>query len=105
MCIRDSYKVARGDEVIPIIGESYQNVSFIEHVLEESHGFWKDLVTGKEDPGSINFNQTSNWELELSLIHIFEPTRHLRISYAVFCLKKNIHSQSTQSTSHRSHHS
>ena len=24
--------------------------------------------------------------LELSLIHISEPTRHLRISYAVFCL-------------------
>ncbi|WP_308462800.1 hypothetical protein [Pseudomonas aeruginosa] len=26
--------------------------------------------------------------LELSLIHISEPTRHLRNSYAVFCLKK-----------------
>ena len=26
----------------------------------------------------------------LSLIHISEPTRHLRISYAVFCLKKKI---------------
>src|SRR3546814_11700202 len=26
--------------------------------------------------------------LILSLIHISEPTRHLRISYAVFCLKK-----------------
>ena len=26
--------------------------------------------------------------LRLSLIHISEPTRHLRISYAVFCLKK-----------------
>ncbi|WP_258054256.1 nitroreductase family protein, partial [Pseudomonas aeruginosa] len=24
----------------------------------------------------------------LSLIHISEPTRHLRISYAVFCLKQ-----------------
>ncbi|MBK2144532.1 hypothetical protein IBD95_09275 [Francisella tularensis] len=24
----------------------------------------------------------------LSLIHISEPTRHLRTSYAVFCLKK-----------------
>ena len=27
-------------------------------------------------------------EMGLSLIHISEPTRHLRISYAVFCLKK-----------------
>ena len=26
--------------------------------------------------------------ISLSLIHISEPTRHLRISYAVFCLKK-----------------
>ncbi|MBW6154648.1 hypothetical protein KZ844_33910 [Pseudomonas aeruginosa] len=26
--------------------------------------------------------------LALSLIHISEPTRHLRNSYAVFCLKK-----------------
>ena len=26
--------------------------------------------------------------VDLSLIHISEPTRHLRISYAVFCLKK-----------------
>ena len=25
--------------------------------------------------------------VRLSLIHISEPTRHLRISYAVFCLK------------------
>ena len=26
--------------------------------------------------------------LDLSLIHISEPTRHAQISYAVFCLKK-----------------
>lgn len=72
------YKVARGDEVIPIIGESYQNVSLIEHVLEESHGFWKDLVTGKEDPGSINFNQTSNWELE-SFIQCKDTTKEFKL--------------------------
>ena len=28
--------------------------------------------------------------LELSLIHISEPTRQAEISYAVFCLKKKI---------------
>ena len=28
------------------------------------------------------------WGTELSLIHISEPTRPERISYAVFCLKK-----------------
>ena len=31
--------------------------------------------------------------LNLSLIHISEPTRHLRISYAVFCLKKKTNYQ------------
>src|SRR5678816_4652422 len=30
-------------------------------------------------------------QLELSLIHISEPTRLLSISYAVFCLKKKIY--------------
>ena len=30
----------------------------------------------------------TNRDLELSLIHISEPTRLLSISYAVFCLKK-----------------
>ena len=29
-----------------------------------------------------------DWVLELSLIHISEPTRQAEISYAVFCLKK-----------------
>eukprot|EP00658_Telonema_sp_P-2_P073828 TRINITY_DN62963_c0_g1_i1.p1 TRINITY_DN62963_c0_g1~~TRINITY_DN62963_c0_g1_i1.p1 ORF type:complete len:277 (+),score=84.78 TRINITY_DN62963_c0_g1_i1:92-922(+) len=32
-------------------------------------------------------------DLELSLIHISEPTRLLSISYAVFCLKKKNHAQ------------
>src|SRR5678815_3662549 len=32
--------------------------------------------------------QTINRLLDLSLIHISEPTRLLSISYAVFCLKK-----------------
>ena len=27
-----------------------------------------------------------DWDEYLSLIHISEPTRHLRISYAGFCL-------------------
>eukprot|EP00658_Telonema_sp_P-2_P068722 TRINITY_DN57697_c0_g1_i1.p1 TRINITY_DN57697_c0_g1~~TRINITY_DN57697_c0_g1_i1.p1 ORF type:complete len:106 (+),score=32.50 TRINITY_DN57697_c0_g1_i1:120-437(+) len=31
----------------------------------------------------------------LSLIHISEPTRLLSISYAVFCLKKKIHSKTS----------
>ncbi|KAK3201730.1 hypothetical protein GRF29_164g449231 [Pseudopithomyces chartarum] len=53
------YKVARGDEIIPIIGETYQSVSFIVDTVEESHRYWQDLVSGKEDPGKIAIAQTS----------------------------------------------
>ena len=37
---------------------------------------------------SYGLEEYSNRELELSLIHISEPTRQAEISYAVFCLKK-----------------
>ena len=37
-----------------------------------------------------NYFEGIGEELNLSLIHISEPTRPERISYAVFCLKKNI---------------
>lgn len=54
------YKVARGDDVIPIVGETYQDASFIiEDVIPTGHKYWKDLISGEEDPGKINFNQTS----------------------------------------------
>ena len=44
-------------------------------------------------PGKFRFDfshtsKVSKEELDLSLIHISEPTRLRRISYAVFCLKK-----------------
>lgn len=53
------YKVARGDGVLPIVGTTYQNASFIQHVLEQSHGYWKELIEGKVDSNEINYNQTS----------------------------------------------
>ncbi|KAL1612679.1 hypothetical protein SLS60_000908 [Paraconiothyrium brasiliense] len=53
------YKVARGDDIIPIIGETYQNVSFVVGTVEESHKYGQDLVSGKEDPDKISVVQTS----------------------------------------------
>src|SRR5678815_1089578 len=50
----------------------------------------KDLVFGAWDifPDSAYEAALNAGVLELSLIHISEPTRLLSISYAVFCLKK-----------------
>lgn len=54
------YKVARGDDVIPIIGDSYQSAEMIvNEVVPQGHEYWRQLISGKEDPGKINFNQTS----------------------------------------------
>ena len=50
------------------------------------------ILNGDSDYSWINFlineNYVDKQEYELSLIHISEPTRLRRISYAVFCLKK-----------------
>ena len=63
-----------GDELI-----SLEPQMFVE--LEVTHtepGFKGDTATNTLKPAT----------LELSLIHISEPTRQAEISYAVFCLKK-----------------
>ena len=53
----------------------------IEKIVEgRLGGFFKDVAL-LEQPSLADSKK-------LSLIHISEPTRHLRISYAVFCLKK-----------------
>jgi len=53
------YKVARGDGVIPIIGNAYQDASYItQHVLPQGHEWWVDLVSGREDPDGLSINQT-----------------------------------------------
>lgn len=62
------YKVARGDDVIPIVGGWYQNATFTEQIIDESHGYWLDLVEGLVDSNSINYNQTSHPELSASYI-------------------------------------
>ena len=53
-------------------------------------GCWsKDWHITVPESGEHDLFELLEWQAEdLSLIHISEPTRHLRISYAVFCLKK-----------------
>jgi inorganic pyrophosphatase len=59
------YKVARGDGVIPIIGNAYQNASYVtQHVLPQGHRWWVDLISGREDPDGLSINQTSFGDFE-----------------------------------------
>ncbi|OLN96619.1 Inorganic pyrophosphatase 1 [Colletotrichum chlorophyti] len=62
------YKVARGGDVIPIVGDWYQNVTFMEHVLEYSHKSWLELIRGEVDSNTINYNQTSHRNITKSFI-------------------------------------
>lgn len=69
------YKVARGDEPIPIVGHWYQNATFTEHTIEESHGYWLDLIRGNVDSNSINYNQTSRSDINASYIEASTTTK------------------------------
>ncbi|CUX71145.1 hypothetical protein BN3590_04221 [Clostridium sp. C105KSO15] len=51
-------------------------------------GTHKELLKSCNIYYEIADSQLTKEELELSLIHISEPTRLGMISYAVFCLKK-----------------
>ena len=93
MCIRDRHKaVALALEM----GAPLENLTF----SSDGRGGVKkiDPVTGEVTytPAPLDKNLKEMIKLvkerilplELSLIHISEPTRLLSISYAVFCLKK-----------------
>ena len=71
MCIRDS---KQGDSVI-----------YNKHFL-----YLDSLMV------NANTNIESSRALDLSLIHISEPTRQAEISYAVFCLKKKNNNNNSQ---------
>ena len=63
-----------------------------EYSLNDSLNLIKDISSAKFDESVEIHLQTNadpkNADQQLSLIHISEPTRLRRISYAVFCLKK-----------------
>lgn len=69
------YKVARGDDIIPIVGGGYQNSTFARDVVNESHGFWRDLVMGQVDSNAINFNQTSRPDVSQSFVQSSSATK------------------------------
>ena len=78
-----------------IIAESLQQILKKNVLLKWPNDlFYLDKKVGGilVETSSINniFKIVIGIGVNLSLIHISEPTRHLRISYAVFCLKKKI---------------
>ncbi|KAL2802598.1 inorganic pyrophosphatase [Aspergillus granulosus] len=73
-----SYKVARGDNVIPIVGESYVNATFAAAV-EKGHKYWLDLIKGNVDSNEITYNQTSRPSIPHSYVPLGEATCRLDI--------------------------
>ncbi|KPM42720.1 hypothetical protein AK830_g3810 [Neonectria ditissima] len=73
------YKVARGDDVLEIVGGKYQSAKFVAKTIKESHGFWEDLVRGRVDANEINFNQTSNKSWKKSYVKSKDATRRFGI--------------------------
>lgn len=71
------YKVARGGDVIPLIGGGWHNASFAAQVVGESHEYWLDLVKGAVDTGSINYNQTSRPDIRKSYVSRCSATAQL----------------------------
>src|SRR5450756_3092778 len=96
------------DKLMPLLGFDLVNKehdTVPEHeysVVEYHHGnfsfgivsprpAYKDEQISRRKPGALHhlaFHADSRTEVDLSLIHISEPTRLGMISYAVFCLKK-----------------
>ncbi|GJC93213.1 inorganic pyrophosphatase [Colletotrichum higginsianum] len=73
------YKVARGSGVIDIVGDWYQNVTYIQSVIEESHKTWAELIDGQVDSNEINYNQTSRPDVKKSFIEKGSTTARFNI--------------------------
>ncbi|KAK1847167.1 inorganic pyrophosphatase [Colletotrichum chrysophilum] len=73
------YKVARGDPVIDIVGDWYQNVTFMQDVLIDSHRTWEELINGKVDSNEINYNQTADSDVAKSYVKKSKTTKKFDI--------------------------
>ncbi|OAQ92140.1 inorganic diphosphatase [Purpureocillium lilacinum] len=54
------YKVVKGDGLNTIVGKDYKDAAYMREAIAESHGFWQDLILGKEKHDKISTRQTSN---------------------------------------------
>ena len=73
------YKVVKGDGKNSIVGGDYQNATFAQKIVEQSHGYWEDLVKGKSDANKIKINQTSHPEFGKSYIESKKATKAFKI--------------------------
>ncbi|GAB7365772.1 hypothetical protein MBLNU230_g7107t1 [Neophaeotheca triangularis] len=73
------YKVARGDDLIPITGQTYQDAAYTRKTVGDSHEFWRELIRGEVDTGDINYNQTSECAVDGSYIASSKATQELDI--------------------------
>ncbi|KAL6415494.1 putative IPP1-inorganic pyrophosphatase, cytoplasmic [Ilyonectria robusta] len=73
------YKVARGDDVIKIVGSKYQTAKYMAKTIKQSHGFWEDLVRDRVDSNEINFNQTSRKSWKKSYVESKDATKKFKI--------------------------
>ncbi|KAM0449836.1 hypothetical protein ACHAO4_007136 [Trichoderma viride] len=68
------YKLLRSGSLNTIFGNKYQDSNTARDIVGESHGFWKDLISGKEDPGKISISQTSQPDVCKSYIESKDAT-------------------------------
>ena len=83
--INSKFKPQTGKKVT--INAKEEEAKFTEEKVKK----FEELISNKyDDISTVRSGATSLYEVpvDLSLIHISEPTRPLYISYAVFCLKK-----------------
>ncbi|KAF7537631.1 hypothetical protein G7Z17_g12815 [Cylindrodendrum hubeiense] len=73
------YKVPRGDDVLEIVGGKYQTAKYMAKTIQQSHGFWEDLVRGRVDSNEISYNQTSHRDWKKSYVDSKDATKKFKI--------------------------